>query len=324
MSEGRKWVVTGSAVAAVLLSAAWFASGKQILLRLALACTVLFFQFALRAAAVFLMDRVWKNGPKLGEKWCFPRKWEPRFYRALHLRKWTKYCSDTGNSCNSECNWTALAQRICRREAAHSLAAPLGFLPLIAAVWLGHASALLSAALIGASADATAILFLRYNRARVLRSAARREPERLAEAGLLTDGEVVLVHRMTIPADTFRGWTETERYDICDLYGSVLGACDLRLGHNRNLYYAGNIGYGVDEPYRGHRYAEKASRLLFRRAKTRGMDRLIITCNPDNLPSRTTCQRLGGRLVEIARLPEDNEMRVKDGETEKCIFEYTL
>ena len=54
------------------------------------------------------------------------------------------------------------------------------------------------------------------------------------------------------------------------------------------------------------------------------MPYLIITCNPDNLPSRRTCERLGGELLEIAELPEDNDMRVEDGETHKCIFKFIL
>lgn len=86
----------------------------------------------------------------------------------------------------------------------------------------------------------------------------------------------------------------------------------------------GNIGYEIDEPCRGHHYAGKACRLLFELAKRHGMEYLIITCNPDNRPSRKTCEWLGGELLEIAELPEDNGMRVEDGETEKCIFKFQL
>ena len=31
-----------------------------------------------------------------------------------------------------------------------------------------------------------------------------------------------------------------------------------------------------------------------------------------------------GNLLEIAKLPEDNDMRILKGETEKCIFEFKL
>lgn len=54
------------------------------------------------------------------------------------------------------------------------------------------------------------------------------------------------------------------------------------------------------------------------------MEELVITCNPDNRASRRTCEWLGGELVEIAELPEDNDMRLEDGETHKCIYRFDL
>ncbi len=52
------------------------------------------------------------------------------------------------------------------------------------------------------------------------------------------------------------------------------------------------------------------------------MPYLIISCNPDNCPSRKTCEYLHGELLEIAELPENNDMRVEVGETNKCIFKF--
>ena len=79
----------------------------------------------------------------------------------------------------------------------------------------------------------------------------------------------------------------------------------------------------MEEPYRGNHYAGKACRLLFHLARRHGMDYLVITCNPDNFPSRKTCEYAGGILREIADLPEDNDMR-RDGETRKCIYEFLI
>ncbi len=87
-----------------------------------------------------------------------------------------------------------------------------------------------------------------------------------------------------------------------------MGVCDLRVGHNDNTYYGGNIGYTVFEEYRGHHYAAKACRLLFHLAKKHGMEHLTITCDPDNAPSYKTCEALGGKLLEVAALPTYNEM----------------
>ena len=38
------------------------------------------------------------------------------------------------------------------------------------------------------------------------------------------------------------------------------------------------------------------------------MEYLIITCDPDNLSSVGTCKLAGGVFLEVADIPEDNEM----------------
>jgi tagatose 1,6-diphosphate aldolase len=124
-------------------------------------------------------------------------------------------------------------------------------------------------------------------------------------------------------ANPARNWVPAYIFAICDLAGNKMGTCDLRLGHNEQLYFGGNIGYRVEEPYRGHHYAAKACRLLFQLAKQHEMGYVIITCNPDNVPSRKTLEHLNGELLEIAELPPDNDMR-KIGETHKCIFRFEL
>ena len=150
------------------------------------------------------------------------------------------------------------------------------------------------------------------------------EPEfRFFDVTVLTDGEILLMLDKTVPGIPEEEWSPSYHFTICDRAGNKAGSCDLRIGHSRKLYYGGNIGYRVEEPYRGNHYAGKACRLLFGLAKRHGLDYLIITCNPDNYPSRKTCEYAGGRLLEIVDLPEDNDMRL-DGETQKCIYEFRL
>ena len=146
---------------------------------------------------------------------------------------------------------------------------------------------------------------------------------------VLQNEEVCLIWYKKVPGDTQKNWVESDFYHIClpdkhFLRGyKVAGYCDLRFGYNRQLYFGGNIGYRVEEPFRGHHLAEKATRLLLEEAKEAGMPYVIITCNPDNLPSRRTLERLGGDLLEIVDLPPDNDMYQK-GERQKCIFHYPL
>lgn len=147
--------------------------------------------------------------------------------------------------------------------------------------------------------------------------------EKFLSTDHLKSEEIRLVLEKAAPGDPKRGWVPAYHFAICDPAGQKMGVCDLRLGHNEKLYYGGNIGYRVEEPFRGHHYAAKACRLLFMLAKEHEMEYVIITCNPDNIPSRKTCEHLNGTLLEICELPEDNDMRAI-GETHKCIFKFEV
>ena len=76
--------------------------------------------------------------------------------------------------------------------------------------------------------------------------------------------------------------------------GERIGNISLRLGRTEFIErYAGHIGYGVDLAHRGHGYAARACRLVFPVAKRNGFTVLWITCNPENVASRRTCERAG-------------------------------
>ncbi len=103
-----------------------------------------------------------------------------------------------------------------------------------------------------------------------------------------------------------------------------VGYIDLRFGDSEELYYAGNVGYRIQEGYRGHGFAYEACLLLFQIAKDQyQMQSLIITCSPDNVASRKTIEKLGGTLIETVEVPSWHWL-AKRGETIKNIYSFTL
>jgi predicted acetyltransferase len=101
---------------------------------------------------------------------------------------------------------------------------------------------------------------------------------------------------------------------------TIAGGLNLRIGTNNEIeLYTGNIGYEVYPAARGRHYAERACRLLLPLARRHGMERVWITCNPDNVASRRTCERLGAKLVETVPIPRDHPFRSR-GETAKCRY----
>lgn len=84
-----------------------------------------------------------------------------------------------------------------------------------------------------------------------------------------------------------------------------VGKISIRIGHNYHSYYNGNIGYEIDEAYRGQRFAGEAAKAVLRVAGYHGMHKLYLTCEADNAASRRTIESLGARLVEMTEIPKD-------------------
>ena len=85
----------------------------------------------------------------------------------------------------------------------------------------------------------------------------------------------------------------------------MIGKISLRIGKNYHSYYNGNIGYYIEEKYRGHNYAYMATKMLYPLSLAHQQAELILTCNEDNFPSYKTIKKLGGVLLETKEPPKD-------------------
>ena len=128
------------------------------------------------------------------------------------------------------------------------------------------------------------------------------------DTDFLKNDEICLQLDHVSKADPVKQWVPAYYFNICLLDGTPVGKCDLRIGHTQGLYIGGNIGYSVDEPYRGHHYAGKACRLLFELAKKHELGYVYITCNVNNTASAKTCEYAGGTRVATEPVPEENDM----------------
>ncbi|MCL2096965.1 MAG: GNAT family N-acetyltransferase [Oscillospiraceae bacterium] len=105
--------------------------------------------------------------------------------------------------------------------------------------------------------------------------------------------------------------------------GIICGEINLRLGFNDNLYYGGHIGYTVYESFRNMGVATGACGIILELAKEQGFKKVIVTNNYTNKASRRVCEKIGGRLIRIAKLPEWHDLYIQ-GQRFVCIYEITL
>jgi predicted acetyltransferase len=145
--------------------------------------------------------------------------------------------------------------------------------------------------------------------------------------GVLTDGVVDLSVEDEQPEDPARGYVPCYHFRIAR-HGSEakIGEIRLRVGSvvaNPSLITSGHVGYSVEEPHRGHGIAARACALLKPVALAHGMRRVVITCDPTNVASRRTCERLGAVLVGVFDVPRDHEMYAK-GRRKVCRYLWIL
>ena len=143
----------------------------------------------------------------------------------------------------------------------------------------------------------------------------------------LTDGTIFLICVDKQMGNPEKKHVPGYEFIICK-GGEKIGRINLRIGYgggfyNSNLYYGGQIGYDVDEPYRGNGYASAACKLLAPVAKAHKMTKLLITNNITNIASKRVCEKLGTRLIREVRLPEWSDM-YKEGSRFNNIFEWDL
>lgn len=101
-----------------------------------------------------------------------------------------------------------------------------------------------------------------------------------------------------------KGFVPGYRFGIINSTGVEVGHISFRIGETDHVVaVAGHIGFNIKESRRGHRYAAKACMALgpFVAEISKSV---IITADPDNIPSLRTIERIGAQFIDEVDVPE--------------------
>jgi predicted acetyltransferase len=105
----------------------------------------------------------------------------------------------------------------------------------------------------------------------------------------LPGGWVAATTRWLVDGDEYIGTTNI-RHELSDYL--------LRIG--------GHIGYAIRPSCRRQGYGTEICRLALEEARLLGIDRVLITCDDDNIGSRKIIERNGGVLEDVVKQPDSN------------------
>ncbi|HXC37058.1 MAG TPA: GNAT family N-acetyltransferase [Candidatus Acidoferrales bacterium] len=116
-------------------------------------------------------------------------------------------------------------------------------------------------------------------------------------------GQVSLCFDKVVPGDAALGFVPYYHFRILLADSCDAGRINFRVGDTDHItFIAGHIGYEVTPPFRGHSYALQACRALAPFVRS-FYPSVIITTNPDNLPSVRTIEKLGAVFMDEVPIP---------------------
>ena len=127
------------------------------------------------------------------------------------------------------------------------------------------------------------------------------------------------------PPDREKNYVETHYFAVM-LNGKNpqrIGSISAKLGMNEFLYYVGNIGYNIDEPFRGNGYAGEAVELVKQLFKKNGFSKVIITNDPRNYASIRVCEKLGAKFIKTVDVPAGHVL-LSQGHEQENIWELEI
>lgn len=118
------------------------------------------------------------------------------------------------------------------------------------------------------------------------------------------DGYLRVVDAWTRGEEIPIGWVAVSTFWLID-DGEYIGSTNVRHELNEYLHdYGGHIGYTIRPSKRRRGYGTEICRLVLEESRKLGFERVLITCDDDNVGSRLIIERNGGVLENVVPQPD--------------------
>jgi len=140
--------------------------------------------------------------------------------------------------------------------------------------------------------------------------------------GDLQSGPIRLEFAETVGGDVQREFVPYYHFKIVHAAATIVGHINLRIGDTRHVKMcAGHVGFEVLPKFRGHSYSYHACRALAPLVRIH-YENVILTADPDNVPSRRVIEKLGAHFIDEVDVPADDPAYL-GGARRKCRYEWS-
>lgn len=99
----------------------------------------------------------------------------------------------------------------------------------------------------------------------------------------------------------YNGWVPSYTYWLTDIEDVILGVVRIRASLNSEFVrkFAGHIGYDISPLTRRKGYANKILKFALQKEKSINLDKVLITCDEDNIASKKVIENNGGIFESV-------------------------
>lgn len=149
----------------------YYFTSISILFSLAITFGTCFYHLAIRLIVGHSLDAIYHNKMNYNKWWFKERKFEPKLYNFLQVKKWKKFLPTYDSKAFNikEHTFEEIIQATCQSEIVHEINMVLSLVPIVCTIWFDSLVAFIITSILAFCFDSIFVIIQRYNRPRLKR-----------------------------------------------------------------------------------------------------------------------------------------------------------